>query len=86
MASRRKKRNTEDIDPLGGFSMEALFGLDPVTEVEKSKSIIGLPFRVAGGLIKAPIKIVIALLALPFKLLKAILPPYGSTKGDAASD
>ena len=82
MASRRKKRKTEDIDPLGGFSMEELFGLSPVSQVEKKQSligkIVGLPFRIFGMLVALPFKLIRAVLMLPVRLVKAILPSKSS--------
>ena len=78
MASRRKKRKAEDIDPLGGFSMEELFGLSPVSQLEKKQGvvgkIIGLPFRILGMLVALPFKLIKAVLLLPVRLVKAILP------------
>ena len=78
MASRRKKRKLQDVDPLGGFSMEELFGLAPVSDVEKKQGvigkIIGLPFRIFGMLVALPFKLIKAVLMLPVRLVKAILP------------
>ena len=76
MASRRKKRKqTEDVDPLGGFSLEELMGLDPITQPEpKKQSLIGrlltLPFRLVAAVIRLPFRI----LGLPVRLARAILP------------
>lgn len=70
MASRKKKRkkNKEPVDPLGGYSLESLMGLAPVSVVKQRKSILGLPFRLVGSLLKLPF----VLLGLPFKLLGKI--------------
>ena len=72
MASRRKRRkkNAEPVDPLGGFSMDQLLGLDPVLVVERKPSLIG-------RLVKAPFKLAGSITMLPFRILKAVLPPYG---------
>ena len=79
MASRRKKRKQQDeVDPLGGFSMEELFGLDPVSEPEVKQSTVGkilkAPFKLVGLAVKTPIKLVLGVVKLPIKLVKAILP------------
>jgi len=76
MASRRKKRTQQaDVDPLGGFSLEDLMGLDPITQPESKKpSLIGrllsLPFRLAAWVIRLPFRI----LGLPVRIVRAILP------------
>jgi len=78
MASRRKKKK-EPVDPLGGYSLESLMGLAPVSVIEKKKSIIGLPFRLVGSILKLPF----VLVGLPFKLLGKL---FGSRKSDITSD
>ena len=77
MASRRKKRKQaeEDVDPLGGFSLEELMGLEPITQPEPKRpgivaKTVSAPFKLVGGLVKLPFKV----LGLPIKLVRAILP------------
>lgn len=83
MASRSKKRkkNKEPVDPLGGYSLEALMGLAPVSVVKEKKSILGLPFRMVGALLKLPF----VLLGLPFKLLGKLFGG-GRTKTEVSED
>lgn len=84
MASRRKKRKQQDIDPLGGFSLEQLLGLDPVVALENKQSIIGrilgAPFKVLGALLMLPFRLLAMLIKVPVRAIKAILPPYGNRK------
>ncbi|MEM7093874.1 MAG: hypothetical protein AAF567_12795 [Actinomycetota bacterium] len=80
MASRRGKRKKQDIDPLGGFTLEQLMSLEPIVVVEKKQSlvgrIIGAPFRLVGGLLKVPVRLVVGLIKVPLRVIKAVLPPY----------
>lgn len=83
MASRRKKRKQQDIDPLGGFSIEQLFGLAPVMVDEKKQSIVGrvlgAPFKVLGALLMLPFRLLAIAIKLPVRAIKAILPPWKRT-------
>ena len=86
MASRRKKRKQQeaDADPLGGFSLEELMGLEPITQPEPEKQgvvakTVSAPFKLVAAVIKLPFKI----LGLPLKLVRAILP--SRDKGDETS-
>jgi len=89
MFGRKKKKQAKKLaksDPLGGFSIEQLFGLDPVTEPKKRgvvSKVLGLPVALA----KAPIMIVqrliggvlnavVEVLKLPVRVLGGIARPW----------
>ena len=86
MASRRKKRKQSDeaVDPLGGFSLDELLGLEPIGEIEEKRpgvlaKVAVAPFRVIAAVVKAPVKVLKGVLTLPFRIIKAVLP---SRKGE----
>lgn len=81
-----RKKNSSGFDPLGGFSLEQLLGLNPISEPKKKSivsKVIGLPVMVA----KAPVKIVQLLLGgifnaimeivkLPGRVLSGLIKPW----------
>lgn len=81
----RKKNN---VDPLGGFSLDQLLGLDPISNPKKKGIVskaLGLPFkllkapvlivqRLVGGVINAVLEIV----KLPVRMLGGLASPWRS--------
>lgn len=94
--SKRKARKAakKNVDPLGGFSMEQLFGLDPVSKEKRSrtKSVGGsllalpvaalkLPILAVSNLLKGIASALVEIVKLPVRVIGAIISPWG--RGEA---
>jgi len=95
LTSRKARRQAKKtVDPLGGFSMEQLFGLDPVSKTKPSRtksvggSLLALPFAVlklpmvaVQNLVKGIASALVEIVKLPVRVIGAILTPWG--RGEA---
>lgn len=94
-ATRKERRRAKKaVDPLGGFTMEQLFGVDPVSAPKggRSKSVgaslFALPLAIAKlptiavvNLLKGIGSALVEIVKLPVRVIGAILGPWG--RGEA---
>jgi len=89
-----RRQAKKAVDPLGGFSMEQLFGIDPVSKPKRSRTksvgggllalplaILKLPMLAVQNLVKGIASALVEIVKLPIRVIGAILTPWG--RGEA---
>lgn len=91
VSSRKARRQAKKtVDPLGGFSMEQLFGLDPVSNAKRSRTrsvggsllalpvaLVKLPLMAVQNLLQGIASALVEIVKLPVRVIGAILGPWG---------
>lgn len=86
---RARKESKQNVDPLGGFSVDQLFGIDPVSSPSKGKgagvasgllalpvALLKLPITLIANLASGIVQALAEVLRLPIRVLSAIFKPW----------